>query len=56
MNTMQENMKFGKERLEQQIRFITEVDKVKNIFRQKRRRPPLQKREFLLLLSSRQIL
>ena len=34
MNTMQENMKFGKERLEQQIRFITEVDKVKNIFRQ----------------------
>ena len=31
---MQENMKFGKERLEQQIRFITEVDKVKNIFRQ----------------------
>ena len=34
MNTMQENMKFGKERLEQQIRFITEVDKVKNILRQ----------------------
>ena len=31
---MQENMKLEKERLEQQIRFITEVDRVKNIFRQ----------------------
>ena len=31
---MEEKMKQEKERLEQQIRFITEVDKVKNIFRQ----------------------
>ena len=33
-NVRKENMKSEKERLEQQIRFITEVDKVKNIFRQ----------------------
>ena len=34
MIAMEEKMKQEKERLEQQIRFITEVDKVKNIFRQ----------------------
>ena len=33
-NVRKENMKSEKERLEQQIRFITEIDKVKNIFRQ----------------------
>lgn len=31
---MEEKMKQEKERLEKQIRFITEIDKVKNIFRQ----------------------
>ena len=34
MNAMEEKMKQEKERLEKQIRFITEIDKVKNIFRQ----------------------
>lgn len=34
MNVMEEKMKQEKERLEKQIRFITEIDKVKNIFRQ----------------------
>ena len=34
MNTMQENMKFGKERLENQNRFITEREKGEKIFRE----------------------
>lgn len=34
MNAMEEKTKQEKERLEKQIRFITEIDKVKNIFRQ----------------------